>query len=54
MMTNKNKTCLLVIPGNHSQDIQTTLKLSTLAEIVGGLKKENIDVKITTFRGINH
>jgi hypothetical protein len=49
--TTKNKSCLLVIPGNHNQDTETTLKLSTFREIITNLEKEKIDFKIATLGG---
>jgi putative intracellular protease/amidase len=50
-MLNKNKTCLLILPTNFSQDISQTLKVSTLIEIMKEFEKEKINVKIATYRG---
>jgi putative intracellular protease/amidase len=48
---NKNKTCLLIMPTNHNQDISLTLKVSTLIEIIKELEKEKIEIRIATYRG---
>lgn len=50
-MQNKNKTCLIVMPTNHNQDISLTLKVSTLIDITKEFEKEKVDFKIATYRG---
>jgi len=50
-MLNKNKTCLLILPTNFSQDISQTLKVSMLTDIMKEFEKEKINVKIATYRG---
>ena len=50
-MLNKNKTCLVIMPTDHNQDISTTLKISTVIEIINEFEKEKIDLKIASYRG---
>jgi putative intracellular protease/amidase len=50
-MQNKNKTCLIIMPTNHNQDISLTLKVSTLIDIIREFEKEKVEIKIATYRG---
>src|SRR5687768_12280889 len=50
-MINKNKSCLIITPTDHNQEISSTLKLSTFIEIIKELEKEKIDFKIASYRG---
>ncbi len=50
-MDHKKKTCLIVVPTNHNQDISLTLKISTLTEIIKEFDNEKIELKIATYRG---
>jgi hypothetical protein len=47
----KNKTCLVIMPTNHGQDISSTLRLTVFIEIVKEFEKEKIEMKIATYRG---
>ncbi len=50
-MSTKTKSILLILPTNHNQEITKTLKLSILIEIIKILEKENLEIKIATYRG---
>jgi putative intracellular protease/amidase len=47
----KNKTCLIILPTSHGQEISSTLRLSILIEIIKEFEKGGLSFKLATYRG---